>query len=259
MRRLILTAAFQGHERIATLTGKTVRAYADRIGADLKVMVGEEVCKLFPGPHWSKVAVGLALTGGGYDEVAWIDSDAIVSPSAPDIFELAGGRFAAFPESSRLDRLGNFTEYLRHTDEHWHEYKRPERYFNTGIMVVPKRYAHVMTMPADEVLITTRNLRRTHPDKFFHDQDWFNSQLLRHDVEVTELPVAFNFMPFDDIWQNRHNDAHIIYYAGWLAVHGNGLLEIIGNDMRRWGVYDSGCKKEDDQKEDSEGTGTANG
>lgn len=232
MRRLILSAAFGGHERIAALTGKTLKAYAERIGADLRVMSGDFLRGMFPSPHWAKTAVGLALTGGGYDEVAWIDSDAIISPSAPNIFDIADGNFAAFPESTKLDRLDNFKEYVRII--HGQDID-PQVYFNSGVMVIPRSAAAVVSRPPDVKLHKTIALRRDHPEKFFHDQDWINSMIVLNKIETQSLPLNYNWMPFEDEWDRWH-EAAIIHYAGRWNIHKEKLIEIIKCDLRKWGV-----------------------
>jgi len=66
-------------------------AYAERIGVDLIVFKGRlDKTDLSRSPAWQKLLI-LALPWiQRYERIVWLDSDIIVSESAPDIFEFAG-------------------------------------------------------------------------------------------------------------------------------------------------------------------------
>jgi len=233
MKRAIVTAAFGAYERIAALTIPGFKTYAKKVGADFVLIGGEEFRNILPGPHWAKTVAGKLLTLGDCDEILWIDSDAAINPRAGNIFEAADGKFAAYPESHRADRINGFRKYLRIVVGGKIATVTISAYFNSGVMVVPRKYSGILDMPPERELAETMRLRREHPEKFFHDQDWINSRILTTGAEVVELPLGFNHMPFDDVWDQRHA-ASIIHYAGLYSRLGNGLLERVRSDLRKW-------------------------
>lgn len=231
-RRIIVTGAFGSHERLAELTIPTIKTYADGCRADFHCLSGKDA-EGWPSPHWAKLKIKnmLRQEGGWYDEAAWIDCDAIVRPTAPSIFDIAGGKFGAYPESRRLPRLRNAEEYCQLVRNRRVE---ASRYFNTGVMVIPSAAANALIPPNHVEVNIAARLRRDRPDKFFNDQDWINSNLLILRMPTTEFPIQENFMPFGDIWHRRRYDAAIIHYAGLYSHMGDALISLIASDLAAW-------------------------
>jgi hypothetical protein len=232
-RRIIVTGAFGEHVKLAELTVPTIKAYADQCRADFHCLSGKDA-EGWPTPHWAKLGIRdmLKQEGGWYDEAAWIDCDAVVRPGAPSLFDIAGGLFCAYPESERLSRIRNFEEFCRIIRN---RIMSAARYFNTGVMVIPSGDANALLPPVKESLDAAARLRREQPDKFFNDQDWINSNVAVLGITATPLPLEFNFMPFDDVWGQRIQRAHVIHYAGLYSRLGDGLLGLIAADLKAWG------------------------
>lgn len=232
MKRIIVTGAFGAHEKLAEMTTPTIKAYADRCRADFHCLSGKDT-EGWPAPHWAKLKIKgmLRQDGGWYDEAAWIDCDAIVRKDAPNLFTICCGRFGAYPESERFSRTRNIEEYCRIIRK---RVVRASHYFNTGVMVIPAAASNALFGPDGPSLEHAARLRREHPEKFFNDQDWINSNLIILRMETVKLPVEFNFMPFKDIWEERRSRAWIIHYAGLYSCWGEKLVELIASDLRAW-------------------------
>jgi hypothetical protein len=235
MKRIIITGGGDQHELMARITVPTLLAYAKRIGADFCRLHDSELERKDIHKWWIKTKMHDAFEAG-YDEVAWIDIDCIVHPNCPSLFEYAEGMLTWFPESTFFqDRCEWFHEYCWLMGNPEVAQKWDGKYYNGGVMVIPRHAAAVVQLPSDAELVKTEAMIRTHPKTFWSDQNWFNFQAAKLGIESRSLPLAFDYMPFDNLWDKRH-EAGIIHYAGLLACRGDALIDTIKDDLRKWGV-----------------------
>lgn len=156
MRRLIFQVAVgevpAHYEHCMT----TVRAYADRIGAEYEVL-REPVLRIAPrDSHRSENALRLGYLPifekeaalarlGEFNRVAVLDADIAVLPAAPDVFEAAGDAdFAAVrerdlplrPEYQRKVQIYSKDQFSRLKDVHWNWTRAGADFYNMGMMVL---------------------------------------------------------------------------------------------------------------------------
>lgn len=253
MKRAIVTAAI-GHpfEEMAKLTVPTQQAYARRVGAaHFRINADISFLAFGGGSHWMKFAVSELMKETTrfeqsqalevFDEVAWLDSDVVVRPDAPDIFEEAGGCFAAFPEGDVVERLDAFREYYRRLrgkelPEAW------SLYINSGVMVIPKQAIEIMELPKSEEIVKTMEMREENPGRFFRDQNLINARLAETGTHVNRLSYKWNLMhvPAEAMgikWEDRTRAGYMIHYAGLANYLGDGVLDVIRNDLKEWGEH----------------------
>ncbi len=240
MKRVVVTSVIgAAHAKLAEVTLPTIRAYADRMGADVKVL--DAVLPEHAGQtgHWAKFAIHGLLDA--YDEALWLDADIVASPRAPDIFEAAGGALAAYPEGDVVERAGQFKEYYRLLRGHALAFGKQIRYFNSGVVVIPREARDIYKVPdLPEIELTTR-LKQEQPWRFFYDQNLLNARIAETDHRILALSNRWNFMHVPSIaagdpWEKRTEVAHLIHYAGLLGcMETDQVLDLARADLRKWG------------------------
>jgi hypothetical protein len=160
-----------------TLSAASWVAYAERIGVDLIVFKDRiDKTDLARSPAWQKLLIPSLPWIQRYERLIWLDSDIIISETAPDILEFAGP-----PEKVSLSREGSrlspaeaqiYLERLRGEstppdkfDVAWRQETRMtyvsnglpphDEQFNTGVMVLsPQRHKDLFRSVYDSPEIT---------------------------------------------------------------------------------------------------------
>jgi len=243
MRRAIVTSVIGDRlAKLAALTVPTQREYAKRIGAEFIILK-----KNLPGQekeiaNWSKFCIYDMLKPVGlFDEILWLDADIAVSPKAENIFNVAGGKFAAFAEGDVVERMTQFREYYA-VLKGW-VMPEPEKfhYINSGVFVIPASAREVFARPDNLELQKTVDLRNERYNVYFFDQNMINMRLVDLKIAITRLMIFWNAMhvpceTFGLNWSKRAEFAHMIHYAGLLACMGDKVLDLVREDLQKWGV-----------------------
>jgi hypothetical protein len=179
MRKLVLTLAVgDAHKRMGEVTHPTHKAYAKRIGAEFAVI--SEVKNGWR-PHWGKCAI-YDLLGGEWDRIIYIDTDAIVRPDCPDLFEVVPEEnFGAFNEGKFLPRQEIIAEGVRQYCDKplgW-----DGLYFNSGVMVISRRHRQMFRPPVRE------------PQPILWEQTYLNITRIVQSVPVQDIKPEYNYMP----------------------------------------------------------------
>ena len=217
--KVIVTSVIgEKYEAIWKLTGPTVEAYADRIGADLIVIKENPHGST---AHWVKFSL-YEILHKMYRRASWIDADIIIRKDAPDIFDLV-------PE----DRLGIFNEgrfaprsIAVHEAMQVYKVELPDwdriSYFNTGVMVISQDQRHLFNQPEGIV-------RQKYN---FGEQTYLNLRIQQRKVPVFELSHHFNRMSIlDSITGISRLSSWFVHYAGY---PGDTILTTIKNDLKGW-------------------------
>ena len=100
---LVVTIAIgSDYAQFAKLTHPTIKAYADKIGADFLCI--EEKALSGNDPQWEKFQVANCLEK--YDRVIYIDSDVIVRNDTPNLFEIVPETQLGMFEEGRFTQRG---------------------------------------------------------------------------------------------------------------------------------------------------------
>ncbi len=217
--RVIVTSVIgEKFEAIWKLTGPTIEAYADRIGADL-IVFKENPHET--SPHWVKFGL-YDILHKMYKRAAWIDADIIIRKDAPDIFEIV-------PE----DRLGIFNEgrfapraLAIHEAMQVYKVDLPDwdrvSYFNTGVMVISQDQRHLFNPP--------EGIKRQKYN--FGEQTYLNLRIQQRKVPIFELSHHFNRMSIlDSITGISRLASWFVHYA---AYPDDKILAVIKEDLQRW-------------------------
>lgn len=224
---------------LAKVTHPTMRSYAERIGADFVVIDDLPPALKEQGftPYFAKLSLPEYFKT--YHRMIFIDTDCIVRPDCPNLFDLVPPhRVGIFKEGEFIPRRVHDLEMAART------YKTQIRmdpsewrgeYYNTGVMVVSRIHKTIFK-PIDLNQIDIQH------GWDYGEQGWINIQLLNSSTPIEELEYRYNRMTVMDekTGEDRHA-SYIIHYAGapeQLSDPSTGqpmtLPEFIDRDLRIW-------------------------
>ncbi len=221
MKTAIVTIAIGSrYQELAKLTHPTLKAYADKIGADFVV-----IDKQSNTPHWEKFQLYDLLVK--YQRIIYLDTDLIVREDCPNLFDLVPEtKLGIFNEGRFADRSGSLMEAHK-------EYNRPfpkkwdGTYYNTGVMVLSRRHRQLFKLPQKIVSLG------------MFEQGYLNMLMLEmdndhaHEERIEELDYKFNRMPLADSYCGIHRcDSYIVHYAG--APPQVDISRLIKEDFANW-------------------------
>ena len=139
-----------------------------------------------------------------YDRVLVLDTDVLITPSCPNLFELVPrnmvGTIFEDVGSRREDRLSR----IKLVQQQWGDIGWTEHYINTGVFLVSKEHRILFE---EDRLWTDRG----------YDDVTIGYRINNHSVPVGELDYRFNHMSmFSEEWNDYANrfNSFIIHYAG---------------------------------------------
>lgn len=216
MNNLILTICVGNtYKEIGDLTHPSIKAYAEKIGADF-IAISESSCST---PHWQKmIEIKKALEK--YDRVLYVDTDIIIRDDCPDLFEFVSedklamfneGKFTERSKELLIDTCKAYNIFLPDWDN---------RYFNTGVMLIPRKYGFIFEKPNKEY-------------SCYYEQTYLNMMFALHKPEIQELHYEFNRMCcMDKLTGEERHQSWIIHYAGFPDP--NKIKELIKRDLEKW-------------------------
>ena len=204
-------------EHIADLTHPSLKAYAEKCGAEF-------ICLEPPGlPYFEKFKLFDLLEE--FDRVLYIDTDVLVTPDAPNLFDIVPvnqlGLLEEGEHQPREDLIPNFCQALGLSAQG----VDLSRYFNTGVMLASKEHKGVFAPWPTEF----------HPVDQFMEQTYLNYRVAKLRPQVFCLDPKFNWMTYhiNDAHKTRI-DGHFIHYAGLhQTMPLKTILRIIGEDKER--------------------------
>lgn len=136
MKKLIVTRADKNIKEMTDLTHPFIKEYAEKCGADFKVL-DHDTGKEYPHPyHYRIMKIGELLND--YDRILNIDSDCLIMPHAVDIFNFAplGVCCTVFEDvGSRKDMR---RELIQRSQEVFEDVGWKEGYINCGFILFDK-------------------------------------------------------------------------------------------------------------------------
>lgn len=211
----VLKEGVSVYQVMAEMTHPTIKAYAERIGADFILI--NEVMLSTASPHFEKFQLFDLLAK--YDRIIFMDTDLIVRDDCPNLFDIVPEHMVGmFDESPFRD---NF-KHLAEASQTYHidiEKDYNGAYYNTGVMVVSRLHRDMFKLPATQSIFN------------HYDQSYLNLFIQANHVKVHKLPYQYNRMVLvDDLTGDHRLNSYIIHYAGILQ-HAEKIIE---NDLGRW-------------------------
>ena len=180
------------HE-MSAVSHPTMRFYADKIGADFIVINKEKI--MGSHPCYEKWQLFDLLFE--YDRIIYLDTDILVVPNCPDLFDIVP-----------IDKIGGFVESNYSNRMPWIEVIQDmlgavgwrEEYLNSGVGVYSYIHRPIFKKPTRYVY-----------DPVFYDQTLYNYHIKQLRFLVYSIPMEFNRM---DICGTDRLSGFIIHYAG---------------------------------------------
>lgn len=217
-RRIITTVAIgkKGQEW-ADISHPWMRRYAESCGADFFSLSGSGLKDLWPG--FSKLLLGRLLND--YDRLIYVDSDILISPNAPNLFDLVPTECVG---ATRIDYLspheapavanGWVRNDIELSQAMFGSANWSECYYNSGALVFSKAHKNVFERALESAgswyEVPTDRSEKTF--RVFSDQTLFNywTQALQH--EVHDIGHLFNHTPAFNLRNHRYK-SHFYHYV----------------------------------------------
>lgn len=124
---------------------KSWKHYAKQWGCELFVLDQPLFDVQWMKPNWFKIYILDILEANGvdYDQVLYVDYDTIITPNAPNVFELTENKFCAVRNFGDMDWVCRSIEnYSKHIFD---GFSFPYyNYFNSGVMVFNKKHISLL-------------------------------------------------------------------------------------------------------------------
>lgn len=172
----------QVYEDYATLTHPTIRAYAEKCGAEFLVSDGEGCAH----PAWAKLEFPRKLFEAGYDKVLHIDTDMLVKPDTPNLFDLyPSQQFVCFDENKLQKNDAHAIWYGNYAKEHYGYNYVPTITFNTGLFLMDKSIKNDLILP--QVQPQHPHYEQPYLTMLYHKKGW----------DYSDHPFTFNYINND--------------------------------------------------------------
>lgn len=190
---------------------KSMRQYAAKVGADFSEIKTPRRPHIYNGnPAWECVEILRSFVAQEYyDEILILDCDVVVTPSCPNLFDIAGDMLCvADVDGVGGDRFGGWVSDF-FPDSVAASQAACAPYFNAGVLLFRRDAALRLCLDGP------------YPNRWGFDQDYLNLRVLEAGINVTWLSAAFNY-----IWKLSEESArpnsfsaigasqHIVHFVG---------------------------------------------
>jgi hypothetical protein len=186
--------------RLAEVTHPFMASYARRIGAEFVVLTEAPDLDI---PHFNKFLLRECLRS--YRRVVYLDTDLIVAPGCPDLFErVPEPALGVYFESADYDRSYSIDRIQAALGQiEWRG-----DYFNSGVMVLSPAHREIFGVPFGKFV-----------DEWYQEQTLLNYNARRLQIPFFCLSQRFNFIPLKSdspqlTLTAQRFGAYIIHYAG---------------------------------------------
>ena len=209
MKKLVVTRADSKITEMTEITHPVISSYAERCGADFKVLTKDSDCTVGHG-KWHFKILQLNELLDDYDRIICIDSDVLIKNSCPDLFDVVPYECVGTNLEDKGSRANNRHGRINLANQLFGDNGWREKYINTGVFVVSKPH---------------QNIFNKIDGKYAEDagfQGGFDDVQLgyliqKHGHCIHELDYKFNHMTMhSEDWNGNANrfESYIIHYAG---------------------------------------------
>jgi len=202
---LLIIRADDSIKDLCRLTLPGIRSYADKIGADFRILNSEPIILTGDGhPHYRIMDLYNLLEE--YDRCICFDADMLVLPTCPNLFSVVPiqsiGTIYEDKGSRTLERLRR----IRDIQNLYGYVSWNAGYINTGCFVVSKEHRVIFQPINGKEYYTGEGSDDVHLGWQIHKQGF----------KIHELEYKFNHMTmFSEAWSGHNRfDSYIIHYAG---------------------------------------------
>ena len=221
-KNLVLTIAVgEVYEKMSKLTHPTLKEYAQKIGADFLCIKKNNSSS----PHWEKFQIYDLLKK--YNRIFYVNTDILIREDTPNIFNIVpGDELGIFnempftPEDRKMSLVEACKDYSIKL-KNWNG-----KYFNTGVMVIPRTWKFLFKKPLQEFFN-------------FYEQGYLNAMIhqelekMGNELRVFDLEYKYNRMACMDPFTGEERFASfVMHYAGFPDV--THVMDLIKKDKAVW-------------------------
>lgn len=230
MKFLVTTTADKNIRDMTDLTHPIIKTFAEKWDADFLVLDKDADCDVPMGKIHYRIMELYNLLDK-YDRIVQLDSDILIMPTCPNLFELVPYNEIGAIFEDIGSRRANRRNRIMKVQFEWGMIGWKQRYINTGVFVVSR--------PHKEIFRKFEGQYWTH---LGFDCIHLSYQIHRLGLKVFELSYKFNHMSmFSEPWHGSPSrfGSYIIHYAGAGAFPDKGnrtRVELIRDDIKEiWG------------------------
>ncbi len=225
-KALVTLAVGDFYTKMGAITHPLMKAYADRCGVDFIVIGERKVNKVYNlDERYEKFQLYDLIDN--YDQIVFVDTDILVSPRTPSVFDIVPvDRFAAVSEAkfSKADRD------IRLTQEILGKVDWKNDYFNSGMMVFGKVHKSVFDPTRDELRTwSTGDFRETEVN-LLNDQPYLNHRINELQIDLLKMGHQYNHTRVIPETHTRFK-SYMIHYAGPSGHRYGSRLEQLKKDF----------------------------
>lgn len=225
-KALVTLAVGDLYTKMGLITHPLMRSYADRCGVDFIVIAERKVNEKYGlDERYEKFQLYDLIDD--YDQIAFIDTDILISPKAPSLFDLVPpDRFAAASEAgfSKASRDVELTQRVL-GEVQWRN-----TYFNSGVMVLGKKHKQVFDPARSELKLWSTGDFRKEEVNLLNDQPYLNHRLNDLGIELLDIGYKYNHTRVITDTQTRFK-SYMIHYAGPSGHRYGSRLEQLQKDF----------------------------
>lgn len=203
-RLVISVAAGPDYKRLLDVTAPAMQAYASRVGADFIPVFDDQAT-----PYMMAAKYRMLDHAKEYDRTLFLDSDVVVSPEAPNIFDVVpSDRLGVFDEYPIVKCHGGGHEWVQYEGDQLCDSQGIPRFeqtvmFNAGVFLIPRELLHLYE-PASKPT----------PECWCSEQQWFTIKTLLSGHEPFYLDEKWNLSYVDRYFWQKAPSAHFIHING---------------------------------------------
>jgi lipopolysaccharide biosynthesis glycosyltransferase len=234
-KKAVVTLAIGDHfKKMASLTHPLMKNYANKCGADFLVFDTVKLKEKLGLVTYEKFQI-YNILDGAYDQVLFVDTDIVITPNAPSVFDICpNNTFAASNETS-------YSMASVHEDATQSQLGKINwccPYFNSGVMVLSPE--HKKLFDTDNSILRNWTSNFENNDHVMSDQPIINYLVNYYRFSFFDLGKDFNRTRVHKDTHNRFK-SYFIHYAGPSGHrYGDRLkqikldAEVVSNPMNFW-------------------------
>jgi lipopolysaccharide biosynthesis glycosyltransferase len=205
MKLLITTRADEGIKDMTDITHPIMKNYAERVGADFLVLSHKPPSDSGDNrPHY-RILKHFELHEQ-YDRILHLDSDMIVLPDCPNLFEVVPYEKIGTVLEDKGSRRAARRQVIQQIQQKFGPLGWREEYINTGLLLTSKCHRDIF-----------QAINGEYWTGFGSDDAQLGYLIKKMKYEIMDLPFQYNHMTmFSESWNNSPNrfSSHIIHYGG---------------------------------------------
>jgi lipopolysaccharide biosynthesis glycosyltransferase len=229
MKLLITTRADKGIKHWTDITHPIIKDYANKVGADFEIMSHKSNCNDGDGKWHYRIFKHKELHEK-YDRILHIDSDILLVPDCPNIFEIVPYNSIATVYEDKGSRKNARRHCIMQAQTKWGDIDWREGYMDSAFFLTSKCHKNIY-----------ETINGEYWTGFGYDDVHMGYLINKYGYDVHELSYKWNHMTmFSEEWNNNANrfESYAIHYggAGIFEQNISNKLEQMILDKKRWKI-----------------------